>query len=96
MKPERKSDQTTCRKHSEVESENTESEIEGGETDLEKWGEAGTRGRPRNRPPKKPPKRKHRNSYKRRESGWPHKKKTEIKILFWNTRGLGALGGESN
>jgi hypothetical protein len=46
MKPGSKSDQTTCRKQSEVESENTESEIEGGDTDMEKWGEAGIRRRP--------------------------------------------------
>jgi hypothetical protein len=58
VKPGSKSDQTTCRRQSEAESENTKSEIEREDTDTERLGEARIRGRPRNRPPKKPPKRK--------------------------------------
>jgi hypothetical protein len=92
MKPGRKSDQTTCRKHSEVESENTESEIEGGDTDLEKMGRGWNTWETQEPAAKKATQEENRNSYKRRESRWPHKKKTEMKILFWNIRGLGALG----
>jgi hypothetical protein len=75
MKPGSKSDQTTCRRQSEAESENTESEIEGGDTDIEKWGEAGIRGRPRNRPPKKPPKRKTGTVTKEEKAGGRAKRK---------------------
>lgn len=85
-----RSDQANHKRQSETENDNTESDIEGRYRQSES---ARTTEKPST---KKTAQEENRSNCKRREGGSPHEKKTKMKILFCNIRGLGVPGGENN